>query len=35
MYHELHFETEREAVLSYVENWISSQCALAQASERV
>lgn len=34
MYHELHFETEREAVLSYVENWISSQCALDQASER-
>jgi acylglycerol lipase len=32
MYHELHFETEREEVLSHVADWISCQCSQNHAS---
>jgi alpha-beta hydrolase superfamily lysophospholipase len=32
MYHELHFETEREAVLSCAADWISNQCSPSHAS---
>jgi alpha-beta hydrolase superfamily lysophospholipase len=27
MYHELHFETEREEVLTYIANWLNTSCA--------
>ena len=32
MYHELHFETEREEVLSHVADWVSGQCSYDHAS---
>jgi alpha-beta hydrolase superfamily lysophospholipase len=32
MYHELHFEIERDEVLSCVADWISSQCSQSHAS---
>ncbi len=34
MYHELHFETEREEVLSCAADWISGQCSHGHTSKR-